>query len=87
MPREQRFTFDEVGAQYDRYRPGYPDQLFDDLVSLSGISHDERVLEIGCGTGQATRALARRGFSMSCLEPRRQLVCPIPRNPRFQRGD
>ena len=69
MTREQRFTFNEVGDQYDRYRPGYPEPLFEDLLSLSGISLTDRVLEIGCGTGQATRPLAQRGFAMSCLEP------------------
>ena len=69
MTREQRFTFNEVGEQYDRYRPGYPESLFEDLLSLSGISPGDRILEIGCGTGQATKVLARRGFAMSCLEP------------------
>jgi len=69
MTREQRFTFNEIGDQYNRYRPGYPDPLFEDLISLSEISLTDRVLEIGCGTGQATRPLAQRGFAMSCLEP------------------
>ena len=41
MTREQRFTFNEVGEQYDRYRPGYPESLFEDLLSLSGISPGE----------------------------------------------
>ncbi len=69
MPTEQRFTFDEVGELYDRHRPRYPEALFEDLVSLSGISPDGRILEIGCGTGQATVPLARRGFPVLCLEP------------------
>lgn len=69
MTREQRFTFNEVVDEYDRYRPGYPEPLFEDLLSLSGISLADRILEIGCGTGQATRPLAQRGFEMSCLEP------------------
>lgn len=69
LTQEQRFSFNEVGDQYDRYRPGYPEPLFEDLLSLSGISLTDRVLEIGCGTGQATRPLAQRGFIMSCLEP------------------
>jgi SAM-dependent methyltransferase len=69
MPAEQRFTFDEVAELYDRHRPGYPEALFDDLIALSGISPGGRILEIGCGTGQATVPLARRGFPVLCLEP------------------
>ena len=69
MTVEQRFTFDEIGECYDRYRPGYPQALFDDLVSISGVSPADRLLEVGCGTGQATRPLAQRGFAMLCIEP------------------
>lgn len=69
MTTEQRFIFDEVSELYDRSRPRYPDALFDDLVSLSGIPPGGRILEVGCGTGQATRPLAQRGFRVVCLEP------------------
>ena len=33
-----RDSFDEVPELYDRVRPGYPDPVFDDLVSLAGWS-------------------------------------------------
>lgn len=69
MTTEQRFSFDEVTELYDRSRPGYPDPLFDDLISISAIAPGGRILEIGCGTGQATVPLARRGFRLLCLEP------------------
>jgi SAM-dependent methyltransferase len=69
MTVEQRFTFDEIGERYDRYRPGYPDVVFDDLLSISGVSSAPRLLELGCGTGQATQSLARRGFEILCIEP------------------
>jgi SAM-dependent methyltransferase len=69
MPEEQRFTFDDVAELYDRVRPQYPQELFDDLISLSRIRAGGRVLEVGCGTGQATVPLARRGFRILCLEP------------------
>ena len=63
MATEQRFTFDDIAGLYDRHRPRYPERLFDDLLSLSGITPSERILEIGSGTGQATLPLARRGLS------------------------
>lgn len=80
MPSEQRFTFDEVGELYDRHRPGYPESLFDDLIAQSGLSVGDRVLEIGAGTGQATLPLAKRGFSIVCLEPGSSLVEIARRN-------
>jgi len=61
-------SFDAVARLYDRVRPGYPEALFDDVVRLSGIPKDGRILEIGPGTGQATLPLARRGFSILGLE-------------------
>ncbi|MEH1820527.1 MAG: methyltransferase domain-containing protein [Nostoc sp.] len=63
-----RTTFNQVALLYDRVRPGYPKALFDDVVSLSGITPQGRILEIGCGTGQATITFARRGYRMLCIE-------------------
>jgi SAM-dependent methyltransferase len=63
-----RATFDRVAPLYDRARPCYPGALFDDVVSLSGVPPGGRILEIGCGTGQATVPLARRGYRILCVE-------------------
>ena len=63
-----RRTFAEVAELYDRVRPGYPSEMIDDLVTLSGLAPGDAVLEIGCGTGQATRPLAERGFRIVCVE-------------------
>ena len=63
-----RTTFDEAASLYDEVRPGYPEGLFDDVVSLSGIPAGGRILEIGCGTGQATVPFARRGYQILCIE-------------------
>jgi SAM-dependent methyltransferase len=63
-----RATFDEVAELYDRVRPGYPDQLFEHLAALGAIGPGHRVLEIGCGTGQATVPLAERGCQVVAVE-------------------
>jgi ubiquinone/menaquinone biosynthesis C-methylase UbiE len=55
-----REIFNEAAELYDRVRPGYPPRLFDDLAELAGLGSGSRVLEIGCGTGQATVPLAER---------------------------
>jgi SAM-dependent methyltransferase len=62
-------VFNEVPELYDRMRPTYPDELFADLSSIAGIDDSSRVLEVGCGTGQATRSLAALGCSVTAVEP------------------
>jgi SAM-dependent methyltransferase len=66
--RRLRATFEEVPELYERARPGYPAELFEDLVALGGLGAGSRVLEIGCGTGQATVPLAERGLEIVCVE-------------------
>ncbi len=65
---ERRMRFDEAAEEYQRARPGYPDKVFDDIEALGGIADHARVLEIGCGTGQATRSLAERGHEVVGVE-------------------
>jgi ubiquinone/menaquinone biosynthesis C-methylase UbiE len=50
----RRTSFDDVAELYDKARPAYPTELIDDLVDLSSLSKESRVLEVGCGTGQLT---------------------------------
>jgi SAM-dependent methyltransferase len=62
-------VFNEVAALYDRARPTYPTELFADLAALARVHRQSSVLEVGCGTGQATRALAALGGSVTAVEP------------------
>ena len=66
--RQLRATFDSAAARYQSARPDYPSALFDDLISLTGISPANRLLEVGCGPGKATVPLARRGFRITAIE-------------------
>jgi len=77
--------FDEVPELYDRVRPTYPDALIADLAAVAGVVGSSRVLEVGCGTGQATRSLAalgcaviavERGSGMAALARQRLAACP-----------
>lgn len=65
-----RRVFDGVAGSYHWARPDYPAALYDDLLSVTGLSpaSGERLLEIGCATGKATLPLARRGFRITCVE-------------------
>lgn len=78
--RKDSQSFDKVADLYDTYRPDYPEKLVDLIVSLSGIPQDGNILEIGCGTGKATRLFARRGYSIHCVEPGRNMAAAASRN-------
>ncbi len=67
--RELGRVFNEVPDLYDRVRPTYPDELFADLVAVTGIDGRSSLLEVGCGTGQATRSLAELGCRVTAVEP------------------
>jgi SAM-dependent methyltransferase len=57
-----RSPFDPLVDAYDAARPTYPDALFDDLRRLAGRPlAGADVVEVGAGTGIATRALLARG--------------------------
>jgi SAM-dependent methyltransferase len=74
-------TFDSAAEDYERARPAYPEELFDDLVELAELQPaSSRLLEIGCATGKATRALLDRGFSVVCVEMGEQLAARARRN-------
>jgi SAM-dependent methyltransferase len=73
-------SFNEVPELYDRVRPGYPGPMFDDLADIAGLRAGSAVLEIGCGTGQATRSLAARGYAVTALEPGPELAALARQN-------
>lgn len=62
--RDRAESFGAVADLYDRHRPGYPDELIEELAALRPAN----VLDIGCGTGKASRQLAARGLSVLGVE-------------------
>jgi SAM-dependent methyltransferase len=70
-------SFGAVAANYDKFRPRYPDQLVDDVVAMLP---GRRVLEIGAGTGIATAAFAARGMEMTCVEPDPEMAAVLSVN-------
>jgi len=76
----RRRTFDEVADLYATARRPYPQELIDDLVDLAGLERGSEVVEIGCGTGQATVALASSGLGITCVELGGRLAAIARRN-------
>jgi len=68
MSTQLRQTFDEVADLYQQIRPVYPAELFSALIETTGIAPNSRLLEIGPGTGQATKPLAELGFDITGIE-------------------
>src|ERR1700691_1509292 len=73
-------VFDEIAAEYDRRRPTYPDELVDQACRVAGIGSGDRVLEVGCGSGQLTRGLVARGLHVTALEPGASLIALARQN-------
>ena len=65
LMEERATVFGFDAERYDRARPGYPAEMIDGLVCRSAMS----VLDVGCGTGIASRAFAQRGCSVLGVEP------------------
>lgn len=66
--RRRAGSFGEDAERYDRARPTYPAALFDDLVGEAASGDAVRVLDVGCGTGIAARALLARGCAVVGVE-------------------
>lgn len=65
-PLEPRLSFDAAVDAYDQIRPGYPAELFDLLFSM--LPPNPFIVEVGPGTGQATRDLVARGADVHAVE-------------------
>ncbi|MGM3306036.1 class I SAM-dependent methyltransferase [Anabaena sp. WFMT] len=61
--------YSPVAEAYNKVRPGYPQAIIKTAVAIAKLSSDSRILELGCGPGNATISFAQLGFSMVCLEP------------------
>ena len=61
-----RLSFDAAAETYDAVRPSYPATMFDDLFDL--LPSAPEIVEVGPGTGQATKDLLARGASVHAIE-------------------
>jgi SAM-dependent methyltransferase len=77
--REGRSVFGRDAAGYDRARPGHPERVYEVLSARCGLRQSTRVLEIGPGTGQATRRLLELGADpLVAVEPDQALAEYLP---------
>ena len=61
-------VFGSVADRYERYRLGYPNELLAAVLRYAGRPI-RAALEVGAGTGKATRLFASPGREVTALEP------------------
>jgi SAM-dependent methyltransferase len=78
MP-ERALSFGSVASAYERFRPGYPDELVDEVLAYAGRPV-RTALEIGAGTGKATRVFAGRGIAVTATDPDQAMLRELRRH-------
>ncbi|MGC5011941.1 class I SAM-dependent methyltransferase [Streptosporangium sp. DT93] len=76
---DRALSFGTVAEAYERFRPGYPEELFD-MVAAYAARPVRTALEIGAGTGKATRLFARRGVAVTATEPDEAMLAELRGN-------
>lgn len=65
---DEKYLFNEVVLNYEKRRPNYGTELFDDVIRYAGITKDKSLLEVGCGTGQATEPFLKTQCKVTAVE-------------------
>jgi SAM-dependent methyltransferase len=76
---ERGLSFGAVAAAYEQFRPAYPPQLLDQVVSYAAAPV-RSALEVGAGTGKATRLFAQGGFAVTATEPDPAMLAELRRH-------
>lgn len=61
-------TFDSVASTYAKLRPGYLNELYQDIFGFIPIGEASNVVEIGIGGGQATLPILQTGCTLTAVE-------------------
>lgn len=67
-------TFDTIAKQYDKARLTYPRAMFAAIRKYQPLHKNDRLLEIGVGTGKATPPFARSGNRITAIDPGAKLL-------------
>lgn len=70
--------YSPVADAYNQVRPRYPQTIVNGAIEVAQLQPQHKILELGCGPGNATVAFAQREFNMVCLDPS-QAACDLAR--------
>lgn len=74
--------FSGVSAGYRAFRPGYPAALFEWLAAVA--PRRERAVDLGCGTGQASVAVAAHFDQVTGIDPSAEQIARAAPHPRVR---
>jgi SAM-dependent methyltransferase len=72
-------SFGSVAEAYEKFRPGYPIELFGMVTAYAGRPI-RTALEIGAGTGKATRLFAGQGIAVTATDPDGAMLAELRRH-------
>lgn len=75
---DRALSFGSGAADYERHRPGYPEDLVAEVVAYAGRPV-LTALEIGAGTGKATRVFAAAGIDVLATDPDAGMLAELRR--------
>ena len=80
VANEASERFAAQALDYHRYRPRYPEGVFNDIFRLANLSSGDKAIEIGAGTGIATQPLIECGLDVTAIEPAAALAAVAESN-------
>jgi SAM-dependent methyltransferase len=83
IDRRNRIAFEDVADLYNEVRPGYPEQLVEDVIALSQLPPGGHILEVGAGPGNATVLFAQRMYRILGIELGERLAAYARENCRL----
>ena len=67
-------AFNGKEEYFEKSRPDYPEELITTIINKANLTAGSKLLEIGAGSGRATKLFADFGFEMLCIEPGAELA-------------
>lgn len=62
------WTFDTVASTYEKFRPGYTDELYKMIFDYITLNQSCYAVEVGIGGGQATLPFLKTGCNLTAIE-------------------
>jgi SAM-dependent methyltransferase len=81
MQGDMQAHYDRLAASYNDnwiYNPEFIDWMTGHIVDRLGVRPDDRVADIGCGTGLYSRGLARHSAHVLCIDPSQGMLDRLP---------
>ncbi len=67
------WTFDTVASAYEKFRPSYPDELYEMIFNYTALNESCYAVEVGIGGGQATLPILKTGCNLTAIEYSKEL--------------